>query len=77
MKYPFSYGVKLWFSDEEREFTEGGIGFCTNYANAAAQIETFYEEELIEITSIILYEETNLITMSLDKLETVKNEMSY
>ena len=58
MKYPFNFAVKI--EDE----TDGGQifygqGFCSNYANAASQLEDYYGPELISIERLILLEKTN------------------
>ena len=39
------------------------MAFCTSYADAAAQIEEYYGEDLISIKHLMLYEETSLIIL--------------
>lgn len=77
-KYPYTFAV-LAFSEDEWEHTnyylEHGIGFCTDYADAAEQIENYYRNELVEIKSIKVYEESSLITAKKETIAEIADHL--
>lgn len=78
IKYPFTFAV-LASSEYEWEHTnyylEHGVGFCTDYADAAGQIENYYRDELVEIKSIRLYDENSIITAKEETIAEIANNL--
>lgn len=64
-QYPFTYTVVLCdnLSGNNQYARESGMAFCTSYADAAAQIEEYYGEDLLSIKHLMLLEETSLIIL--------------
>lgn len=80
MMYPFTFKVRCLdlTSDNERVYIQNGMGFCSNYANAASQIEELYGSELICIERIYLIEEqkTRLIVLPEEICKTYEEEIA-
>lgn len=57
--YPFTY--KVLYLTEEEYYLECGMGFASDFGDAANQIEKYYSYDLVEIKSLILHEENSLI----------------
>ena len=64
-QYPFTYTVVLCdnLSGNNQYVRESGMAFCSSYADAAAQIEEYYGEDLLSIKHLMLLEETSLIIL--------------
>ena len=77
-KYPYTFAV-LAFSPDEWEHTdyylEHGVGFCTDYADAANQIEDYYRDELVEIKNLKLYEENHIITAKREAIAAIADHL--
>ena len=44
-------------------FYESGMGLCSCYADACAQLETYYGDDLIRIRDLALLEENNILIL--------------
>ena len=64
-QYPFTYTVVLCdsLSGNNQYVRESGMAFCSSYADAAAEIEKYYEEDLLSIKHLMLLEESSLIIL--------------
>lgn len=58
--YPFSYDVVYYIDGYCRE---SGVSFCENWRDAMKILENYYGDELIEVKSLILYEENSTILL--------------
>ena len=58
--YPFSYDVVYYIEDYNRE---SGVSFCDNWRHAMQILENYYGDDLIEVKSLILYEENSTILL--------------
>lgn len=61
MKCSFSYEVILF--DGNNYFSETGVSFTDSYSEAASILEGFYQEDLMFIKHLELFEETPVITL--------------
>ena len=61
MKCSFSYEVILF--DGNNYFSETGMSFADSYSEAASILEGFYQEDLMFIKHLELFEETPVITL--------------
>lgn len=66
MKYPFRFKVQIVDTDDHTYYISNGLGLCTSYANAAAQIEKHFKNELCTILFLELYSEEGLIFLTED-----------
>ena len=64
-QYPFTYTVVLCdsLSGNNQYVRESGLAFCSSYADAAAEIEKYYGEDLLSIKHLMLLEESSLIIL--------------
>ena len=64
-QYPFTYTVVLCdsLSGNNQYVRESGMAFCSSYADAAAEIEKYYGEDLLSIKHLMLLEESSLIIL--------------
>lgn len=64
-QYPFTYTVVLCdsLSHDNKYVRESGMAFCSSYADAAAEIEKYYGEDLLFIKHLMLLEENSLIIL--------------
>lgn len=58
--YPFSYDVVYYIDGYCRE---SGVSFCENWQDAMKILERYYGEDLVEVKSLILYEENSTIPL--------------
>lgn len=68
MKCSFSYEVILF--DGNNYFSETGVSFADSYSEAASILEGFYQEDLMFIKHLELFEETPVITLPARLLKT-------
>lgn len=61
MKYPFRFKIQCFNGDDNNYYISNGMGICTSYSNAAAQIEAHFDKELCSILNLTLFSENNLI----------------
>lgn len=61
MEYPFSFEAVGFYAEDKKYYKQCGMGVCESYADAAAQIEDYFQDELVRIDKIKLYEASNLI----------------
>lgn len=64
--YPYSFTVVLYHSyDAEKQVSkyrrDSGMGIATSFADAAKQIEDYFDEDLVSIQRLELYEGNHLI----------------
>ena len=77
MKFPFSFSVVYCGEYLESScdnsnkictkmnyIRENGMGICSSFADAMAQIEEYYGPDLMSVKSLELYEENKLILLS-------------
>ena len=67
MNYTFRFKVKYWNASEI--LLSGGLGIASSYAEAVAQLENFYGNDLISILLLELYDEGNLLFLPEDCLD--------
>ena len=64
MNYPFSYTVVcVDYVNENSYYRESGMGLAQSYADAMAIIEEFYNQDLISVRKLELYEGSSLIIL--------------
>ena len=73
MKYPFSYTVQGYDSDEGHYYLENGIGICENFTDAADILEKRYGNELCIVKHIELYGNNTVIPLPKDTFDEVVN----
>lgn len=61
--YPAKYMAKIWNDDEGVVKTVTGITFAENFTEAMANIESYYGDEMVEVT-IELFEECTIYEFS-------------
>lgn len=66
MKYPFRFKVQIFDSNTHAYYISNGLGLCTSYADAAAQIENHFKTDLCAILFLELYAEEELIFLTED-----------
>lgn len=71
MKCSFSYEVILF--DGNNYFSETGVSFADSYSEAASILEGFYQEDLMFIKHLELFEETPVITLPRNIIKNVEN----
>lgn len=64
--YPFSFVVVIYDSyDHEKQIgkykRDSGMGIATSFADAAKQIEDYFDNDLVSIQRLELHEENHLI----------------
>ena len=64
--YPYSFTVVTYHSyDAEKQVgkyrRDSGMGIATSFADAAKQIESYYDNDLVSIQKLELHEEGHLI----------------
>ena len=64
--YPYSFTVVIYHSfDTEKQVgkyrRDSGMGIATSFADAAKQIENYYDNDLVSIQTLELHEENRLI----------------
>lgn len=69
MKYPFVYKIIGFNGDDKYYFSECGIGLCDSFAQAASIIEKRYQDELISIKFLELFEDSDIILMTEEMCE--------
>ena len=68
MKYPFIFRVAVYNFEQHSTFKHYGMGIAENYSEAAAQIEEFFKDELVQIEHLEFHEESNLIFLPKESL---------
>ena len=58
--YPFSYDVVYYIDGYVRE---SGVSFCESWRHAMEILERYYGDDLVEVKSLILYEENITIPL--------------
>ena len=66
MMYPFCFAavVTEGFDEELKKYTyvlDSGMGFAKSYSDAAAQVESYYGDDLVSINKLELFENTSLM----------------
>ena len=61
--YPFSYDVVCYNDIDSGYIRESGVSFCENWMHAMEIIAKYYSDDLIEVKSLILYEENSTILL--------------
>lgn len=59
-QYVTLYKVRFFSHSEERVIEESGIIIAENYSDAAHQLESYYGNDIVEISYICLYEPRTL-----------------
>lgn len=80
-RFPFAFTIESGYWDKDKAkwiaSIESGMGICYNFTDAAAQIETFYGDELVAIKSLILLEEGDLIFMEPEWIEAIEKDQFW
>lgn len=67
MKYPFTYTAVLYdeldFDYKPMYKKESGLGLANSFAHAMEQIENYYDEDLVKLINLELFEECSLLVV--------------
>lgn len=70
--YVFSYKIRAYDFDDHKNYTTCGLGFADSYADAAEQLERQFGKDIVEILSLYLMEESNIIALPEEVVEDYK-----
>ncbi len=69
MNYNFRFKVKYWNEYKSCYQESGGLGIAPSYAEAVAQLENFYGDDLVSVLLLELYDKGNLLFLPEDCLD--------
>ena len=61
--YPYVFTIIVCVDGKNIYAYESGMGLCSSYADAAAQLECYYGNNLIRIRDLALLEENNIFIL--------------
>ena len=73
MHYPYTFIVNGYNRDYNTYYEQCGVGICSSFAGASAQIEQKYGDELVSIKHLYLYDADSVINVPREILKQIIN----